>query len=74
MHRCTRAHTRVQHPKLAGMHMVGRALVSLPPDDSGSAVPVSRAAAGQPSSDRSDHCLEEALAASRVSSPWHDEA
>lgn len=66
--RCTRAHTGVQRPGLAAMHMAGGALASLPPDDSGSAVPVSRAAAGQPSSDRSDgrahRCLEEALAAS----------
>lgn len=66
--RCTRARTGVQRPGLAAMHMASRALASLPPDDSGSAVPVSRAAAGQPSSDRSDGrahlCLEEALAAS----------
>lgn len=76
--RCTRAHAGVQRPRLAGVHVASRALVSLPPDDSGSAVPVSRAAAGQPSSDRSDgrahHCPEEALAASRVSSPWPDGA
>lgn len=66
--RCTRARTGVQRPGLAAMHMASRALASLPPDDSGSAVPVSQAAAGQPSSDRSDGrahlCLEEALAAS----------
>ena len=47
-------------------------------DGSCPAVPVSWAAAGRPSSRRSDrhthHCREEALAASRLSSPWRDGA